>query len=108
MFATPRFAGDASKPDSITVELSSTRAKFQKTVEVQLRWSLRSSCPWTIFCNIVVVELRSTVMESGLDASSAERGVSSTMSSSGVFAHVGVVAFGESFPLTPLRLRRGC
>ena len=47
-------------------------------------------------------------MESGLDASSAERGVSSTMSSSGVFAHVGVVAFGESFPLTPLRLRRGC
>ena len=45
-------------------------------------------------------------MESGLDASSAERGVSSTMSSSGVIAHVGVVAFGGSFRLTLLRLHR--
>ena len=79
---TPRSADDASKPDSITVDLSSTTTILQNIVQGQLDLKLHRSCTSTVFRNFALVELSSTVMESGLDASPAKRGVANTTSSS--------------------------
>lgn len=48
----------------------------------ETRPELDLSCPSTIFCKVAVIELESIVMESVSDASSLERGVSSTKPSS--------------------------